>query len=56
VATIDAEDRVRFRAIEMERDAGAVLQIASGLKGGERVVKLANAGLREGDHVRVRAQ
>ncbi|MEY4577351.1 MAG: hypothetical protein RL701_2054, partial [Pseudomonadota bacterium] len=30
VATIDAEDRVRFRAIEMERDAGAVLQIASG--------------------------
>ena len=54
VAIIDDQDRLRFRKIELERDAGAVLQIAGGLSGGERVVKLANAGLREGDHVRVR--
>jgi RND family efflux transporter MFP subunit len=55
VAVIDEQDRVRFRKVELERDAGAVLQIASGLRGGERLVKLANAGLNEGDHVRVRA-
>ena len=54
VAVVDEQDRVRFRTIELERDAGAVLQIASGLRGGERVVKLASAGLSEGDHVRVR--
>jgi RND family efflux transporter MFP subunit len=54
VAVIDEQDRVRFRKVELERDAGAVLEITSGIRAGDRVVKLANAGLSEGDHVRVR--
>jgi len=54
VAIVDSGDKLRFRSITLERDAGATLQIAGGLKGDERVVKLASAELREGDHVRVR--
>ncbi|MET0386301.1 MAG: efflux RND transporter periplasmic adaptor subunit [Polyangiales bacterium] len=56
VAVVDAQDHIRFRTITLERDAGATLQIASGLNGDERVVKLASAGLQEGDRVSVRAQ
>lgn len=55
VAVLDAEDKLHFRKIELERDAGATLQIASGFKGDERIVKLANASLVEGVHVKVRA-
>jgi len=54
IAVVDAEDKLHFRKIELERDAGAVLHIASGLQGDERVVKLASASLRDGMQVRVR--
>ena len=56
VAIVDAQDKLHFRSIVLERDAGSTLQIASGLRGDERVIKLASAALREGDQVRVRAR
>lgn len=56
VALVDRDDTLHFRTITLERDAGAVLQISSGLKAEDRVVKLATASLAEGDKVRVRAQ
>lgn len=54
VAVIDAQNKLRFRPIVLERDAGPTIEIASGLDGSERVVKLANAALDEGETVRVR--
>jgi membrane fusion protein, multidrug efflux system len=53
VAVVDANSEIHFRSIVLERDAGATLQIASGLRGDERVVKLASAALNEGSRVRV---
>ena len=43
-----------WSAIVIERDAGATVQVSSGLSGGERVVKLASAELAEGRAVEVR--
>jgi membrane fusion protein (multidrug efflux system) len=54
VATVDEQDTVHFRTVTLERDAGATLQIASGLTGSERIVKLASASLSEGGKVRLR--
>lgn len=53
VAVIDASNKLHFVPITVERDTGATLQIATGLSGDERVVKLANAGLTEGVTVEV---
>lgn len=54
VAIIDDANTVHFRTITLERDAGATLMIASGLRAGDRLVKLADASLTEGTKVRVR--
>jgi membrane fusion protein, multidrug efflux system len=54
VAVVDAQNKLHFKAIVLERDAGPTIEIASGLDGDERVVKLANAALDEGETVRVR--
>jgi membrane fusion protein (multidrug efflux system) len=54
VAVVDAENKVHFKMIVLERDAGPTIEIASGLDGSERVLKLANASLEEGSTVRVR--
>lgn len=54
VAVVDAQNKLHFRSIVLERDAGPTIEIASGLDGNERVVKLANAALDEGETVRVR--
>lgn len=53
VAVIDAANKLHFVPITVERDTGSTLQIATGLTGEERVVKLANAGLTEGVVVEV---
>lgn len=53
VAVVDAANKLHFVPITVERDTGATLQIATGLEGTERVVKLANAGLIEGITVEV---
>ncbi len=54
VAYVDKDDTIRYAKIVIERDTGATLQVASGLKGDERVVRLASATLREGTQVQVR--
>jgi membrane fusion protein, multidrug efflux system len=53
VALVDAQQRIRLRQLGIERDLGATIQIARGLEGGERVVKLASAALVEGQEVQV---
>jgi RND family efflux transporter MFP subunit len=53
VAVVDAGDVVRFVPVMIERDTGATIQIASGLDGTERVIKLANASLEDGAAVEV---
>ncbi len=53
VALVDGEQRIRMRQVSIERDLGATIQLAHGLHGSERVVKLASAALTEGQHVQV---
>ncbi|HEY4121286.1 MAG TPA: efflux RND transporter periplasmic adaptor subunit [Byssovorax sp.] len=48
VATITKEGRVHFVPVHVERDTGAAIEIASGLDGTERIVKLPSAELTEG--------
>ena len=53
VATVGADGKVHYAAIGIERDTGATIQIASGLRGDERVVKIAVPSLVEGQVVDV---
>jgi RND family efflux transporter MFP subunit len=55
VAVIDAQQKLHFTKITIERDTGATLQVATGLSGDERVVKIAFPGLGDGDTVEVEA-
>jgi RND family efflux transporter MFP subunit len=55
VAVVDAQQKVHFAPITIERDTGATLQVATGLTGDERVVKIAVPGLVEGDPLEVAA-
>jgi RND family efflux transporter MFP subunit len=54
VATVGNDQRVHFVAVAVERDAGATIQVASGLRGDEHIVRLGAAILSEGDHVRAK--
>ena len=53
VAVVDAQQKLKFVPITIERDTGATLYIATGLQGGERVVKIAVPSAVEGDAVEV---
>jgi RND family efflux transporter MFP subunit len=53
VAVVDAAGKIAFVPVTIERDTGAAIQIAAGLAGGERVVKLADASLVAGTPVEV---
>lgn len=53
VAIVDRDSKIRYRPITIERDAGATIVVASGLAGGERVVRVASASLSEGEQVSV---
>ncbi len=53
VATVDAQNHVKFVPITIERDLGATLWIATGLTGDERLVKIAVPTLLDGDPVDV---
>jgi membrane fusion protein (multidrug efflux system) len=53
VMALGAADRVHFLPVRVERDQGATIQIASGLRGDERIVKLAGVSLSENQRVRV---
>jgi RND family efflux transporter MFP subunit len=54
VATVTADNTIKFNPIVIERDTGATLQIASGISADDRVVRLASAQLQAGNHVQVR--
>jgi RND family efflux transporter MFP subunit len=49
VAIADAQNRVHYVPITIERDTGAALWVATGLTGDERIVKIAVPTLAEGD-------
>jgi len=51
VAVVDAQQKLRFVPITIERDTGATLWIGTGLTGDERVVKIAVPSALDGDPV-----
>lgn len=53
VAVVDAQHKLHFATITIERDTGATLQVATGLTGDEQIVKIAVPGLAEGDPLEV---
>ena len=53
VVTVDADDHVHVVPVVVEQDNGATMDIASGLTGTERLVKLGTAELTEGTRVTV---
>ena len=53
VAVIDAESKIHLVPVVLERDTGAVVEIASGLSGTERVAKLGSAAFTDGRPVEV---
>jgi len=55
VATVDAQNKIHFAPIGIERDTGATIWISTGLTGDERIVKIAVASLVEGDPVEAAA-
>lgn len=48
VATVDGSGKIHLVPIVIERDTGPTIEVASGLEGSEKVVKLASAELTEG--------
>jgi multidrug efflux pump subunit AcrA (membrane-fusion protein) len=53
VGVVDAQQKLHLVPITIERDTGATLQVATGLTGEERVVKIAVPGLVDGDPLEV---
>jgi len=53
VLTVDADDHVHVVPVVVEQDNGATIDVASGLTGTERIVKLGTAELTEGTRVTV---
>ncbi|HEX8110144.1 MAG TPA: efflux RND transporter periplasmic adaptor subunit [Kofleriaceae bacterium] len=53
VVVVDAQQKAHFAPITIERDTGATLQVATGLAGDARVVKIAVPDLTEGDPLEV---
>jgi len=55
LGVVDAQSKLHLVPITIERDTGATLQVATGLTGDERVIKIAVPGLAEGDALEVSA-
>jgi RND family efflux transporter MFP subunit len=53
LATIGADDRVKFKAITILHDYGKNVEIASGIVAGDRVIDSPPDGLADGDHVQI---
>jgi RND family efflux transporter MFP subunit len=53
VAVVDGQQKAHFAPIRIERDTGATLQVATGLGGDERVIKIAVPDLVEGDALEI---
>jgi RND family efflux transporter MFP subunit len=54
VAIVDAQSKLRLVPILLERDAGATVQVSSGLTAEDRVVKLTSADMVDGELVQVK--
>src|SRR5260370_17951534 len=55
VATLDANDRVRFKTVQISRDLGDSVEISAGLAATDRVIDTPPDGLVDGDSVQVAA-
>ncbi|MHA6204753.1 efflux RND transporter periplasmic adaptor subunit [Dyella soli] len=53
VATLDAHDHVRFKAVTIRRDYGKSVELGSGLETGDRVISNPPDGLADGDPVHI---
>jgi RND family efflux transporter MFP subunit len=53
VAAVDDQHRIHYLPITIERDTGASLLVSTGLTGTEKIVKIANPTLAEGDPVEI---
>jgi RND family efflux transporter MFP subunit len=53
VAVIDASSKIHLVPVVVERDTGPMIEIASGLTGGERIAKIASGAFSEGRPVEV---
>ena len=53
IATVDASNRVLIKPVSLERDLGAVVEIASGLAPNDRVIENPPDGIGTGASVRV---
>jgi hypothetical protein len=54
IVVVDAGNKLHIVPVVIERDTGATFEISSGLTGDERVVKLANVSLSEGEPVDIK--
>jgi RND family efflux transporter MFP subunit len=52
VAVVDGDDRVRFRKIKVARDLGTSIEVADGLRGGERLAVNISTEIADGERVR----
>jgi len=53
VAVVDAQQKLHYVPITIERDTGATLHVATGLTGDERLIKIAVPGLAEGEPLEI---
>jgi membrane fusion protein, multidrug efflux system len=53
VATVGADDKVRFKAVTIARDLGKDIELASGITADDRIIIAPPDGLADGDQVRV---
>jgi RND family efflux transporter MFP subunit len=53
VATVGADDKVRFKQVTIARDLGRTIELASGLSPEDRVVVTPPDGVADGDQVRI---
>ncbi len=53
IATVGADDRVVVKPVSLQRDLGAVVELASGIDPGDRVIQNPPDGIGNGDQVRL---
>jgi RND family efflux transporter MFP subunit len=53
IGIVDGQNKIAFRKVGIERDLGSTIEIASGLDGTERILRIANAALAAGTLVEI---
>ncbi len=53
VVVVDAQNKAHYVNISIERDTGAIVQVATGLTGGEKVLRVSVPSLVDGDPVEI---